>query len=268
MNDALFWALLKQEKKKIIGLSLGITFYEWLITWVYPILLRSPAIKEIPDLFPSAVKQAFGVSTTEGDLSYEAYITAQLLGRLWPLLITFYGINTANSVIHRPIEQGEISFPLSAPITRSTIFSTQLGVLCTALAFISGAALGGIYSATAYWDITISRWHYFRLQILTLLLSVTLSAYTLLISFLFNSQERAVGWAAGLILMFYGLDVVSDLSESFKWLRNFTPLGLFRPQEVLQKNVLPRKAFTFLSISCAVSLALTRLLYSRRDFPV
>jgi len=269
MNDTLYWVMLKQEGKKIIGYSLGLALYEWIVTWIYPIIIQSPDIEEIPKSFPSAVKRAFGVSTGEEvDLSYEAYISAQLFGRIWTLIISFYGINTANAMVAQPVEQGFMAYPLSSPVSRSEILNTQIGVLITELALVTGVSLGGIYASTAHFNLTIPRWQYFRLGILAFSLGSAISAYSLLLAVVFDTEEEAERYASALTFAFYGLDVVSSFSDRFSGLRYLTPFGLFRPQEVLQVKIPPKKECLILGVITGVNLVLAGILFSRKDLVV
>ncbi len=268
MNDALYWVMLKQEGKKIIGYSLGVVLYEGLITWVYPIILQSPAIEELPKSFPSVVKRAFGVSTGEEiDMSYEAYISAQLFGRLWTLIMSFYGMNTVDSLVTKPMEKGCMAYLLSSPVTRSEILNTQIAVLLTELALVTGTTISGVYAATAHFEITISRWQYLRLATLAFSLCSVISAYSLLSAVLFNTEE-AMRYASVITFVFYGLDVVSCLSDRFSGLKYLTPFGLFRPQEVLQGKAMPTKGFVVLSVITGVTLGIAGILFSRKDLVV
>ncbi len=269
MNDAFYRVMLKKESKKILGYSLGIVLYEGLITWVYPILIQSPAIEEIPKSFPSTVKRAFGVSTGEEiDMSYEAYNSALLFERLWTLIISVYGISTANSLVTQLLEQGFMTYPLSSPVSRSELLNTQIGVLLTELALVSCATLGGVYMATAHFKIKIARWQYFRLGILASSLSSAISAYSLLLAVIFDTKEEVLRYASVFTFAFYGLDVVSSLCDRFSGLKHLTPFGLFRPQEVLQGKVLPTREFVVLSVITGVSLVLARILFNRKDLTV
>lgn len=269
MNDTLYWVMLRQEGKKIVGYSLGLALYEWIVTWIYPIIMQSPDIEEIPKSFPSTVKRAFGVSTEEKvDLSYEAYISAQLLGRLWSLIIAFYGINTANTLVAKLVEQGFMAYPLSSPVSRSEILNTQIGVLLTELALLTGTTLGGISTATEHFDLTIFRWQYFRMGILAFSLGSAISAYSLLFAVIFDTKEESERMASALTFAFYAFDVVSCLSDRFSGLRYLTPFGLFRPQEVLQEKILPTKEILVLGVITGVNLVLSGILFSRKDLTV
>ena len=269
MNNALYQVMLKQEGKKIIGYSLGLILYEGLITSVYPIIIQSPAIEELPKSFPTVVKRAFGVSTGEEvDLSYEAYISAQLFGRLWTLIMSSYSINTVNALVTKPMDQGSMAYLLATPVSRSELLNTQIGVLLTELVLLTGATLGGVYTATAHYEIPIARWQYFRLGTLAFSLCSVISAYSLLLAVLFNAEEEATRYASAITFIFYGLDVVSSLSDRFSGLKYFTPFGLFRPQKVLQGKVIPTKEFVVLAAITGVTMAITGILFSRKDLPV
>lgn len=268
MNDALYWVMLKQESKKIIGYSLGVVLYEGLITWVYPIIIKSPLIEELPKSFPSAVKRAFGVSTGEEvDVSYEAYISAQLFGRLWTLSMSFYGISMVDTLVAKPMEKGCMAYLLSSPVSRFEILNTQIGVLLTELALVTGTTLGGVYAATAYFEIAIARWPYFRLGILAFSLCSAIVAYSLLAAVLFDTEE-AVRYASAITFVFYGLDVVSSLDDRFSGLKYLTPFGLFRPQEVLQGKAMPTKGIVVLSVITGATLVIAGILFSRKDLAV
>jgi ABC-2 type transport system permease protein len=269
MNDALYWVMIKHESKKILGYALGLNAFQWLVTGVYPALVKSPVMEDIPKSFPSAVKRVFGVSTEDNvDLSYEAYISAQLFGRFWTLIISVYGISAANTLLAQLIDRGFMSFPLSAPIFRCDVLNTQIAVLLTELLFVTGTTIGGIYASTAFSDITINRWQYFRLGVLAFSLGSAISAYSLLLGTFLGSEEESLRAASVLTFVFYGLDVVSCLSDRFSCLKRFTPFGLFRPQEVLQGKVLPTKGWAVLSVISGLAFALANAVFKRKDLVV
>lgn len=268
MNESLYLVMLKQESTKIIGYSLGFFCYEWVITWIYPIIMQSPDIAELPQSFPCSVKRAFGVATEEVDLSYEAYISAQLYGRIWTLIMSAYALNTLNSLVVQPVEQGFLAYPLASPVSRSGILNTQIAVLLTELVLVTAVSIIGVYTAAAHYKIALARWQYFRLGLLAFCLCSAVSSYSLLLTIIFDAKEEGIRCAGALTLAFYGLDVVSSLSDSLAKLKYFTPFGLFRPQEVLQGRVLPTKGFAVLNLLTWVSSGLAGILFSRKDLSV
>lgn len=266
MNRALYWAMVKHDGKKIMACSWGIVLYEWLITGVYPVLVQSPEIEKIPQSFPAKVKRAFGVATGEKvDLSYEAYISAQWFGRFWSLIISVYAITTANGLVPQLLEQGFMAYPLASPVSRSEILNTQIAVLLTELAIITGVALDGIYDATDHYEIKIARGQYVRLGILAFSLSAVIGLYSILLAVLLPNGEEAGRYAAALTFAFYGLDVVSSLSDRFSGLRHLSLFGLFRPQDVLQGKASIKKKVAAFSLLTGGTWILARTLFARKD---
>ena len=151
--------------------------------------------------------------------------------------------------------------------SRSELLNTQIGVLLTELALVASAALGGIYITTAYFKIKIARWQYLRLGILAFSLSSAISAYSLLLAVIFDTEEEVLRYASVFTFAFYGLDVVSSLCDRFSGLKHLTPFGLYYPQEVLRGKV-PTREFVILSVITGVSLVLAGILFNRKDLTV
>jgi len=131
-----------------------------------------------------------------------------------------------------------------------------------------GTTLGGVYAATAHFEISIARWQYFRLGILAFSLYSTIGAYSLLLAVLFDTKEEAVRYASALTFAFYGLDVVSSLSDRLSGLKYLTPFGLFRPQEVLKGRAVPTREVVVLGLITGVTLSISEFLFSRKDLQV
>lgn len=268
MNDALYLTLLKQDGKKLMGCSAGIILYQWLLTWVYPILIKSPAIGELTKGFPSEIKKAFGVSAGEEiDLSYEAYISAQFTGRIWSLLLAIYGVYGVKSLLVEPIEQGVMVFPLSAPLTRSEIFNSCISAYLTQLGLINSAQWVGILAATAFFDIDIDRWKYFKLSISAASLGAVIVSYCFFLA-VAATDTKAFGYTGAITFLLYGLSIASSISKNYNWLKYVTPFTLYRSQDILQgkadsaKEILGGVAITAIFFNWAAKL------FAVRDFLV
>lgn len=268
INDALYSSMLKHESKKVFAYSAGLILYEGLITWVYSILCESPLIEDLPQSFPEPIRRAFGVATEKTDTSYEAYISAQFLTRMWPLLISFYGIGTADALVTRLAEQGFLAYPLSAPVSRAEVFNTQIFVLLSELGLITGATIGGIYAAAAWFELKIPRLKYLSLGISGFVLAAFISAYSLLLGVLLPEEEQPARLAGGLTVVFYGLDIISGLSERFSGLRPLTPFGWFRPLGILQGKVLSVKPCLGMSALSGAFYILANRLFICKDLEI
>lgn len=268
LDKALYKSMLKLHSKKILSFSTGIVMYEWLVTWVYPTIAKSPAVIEIANSFPTSVKSVFGVTSGDRQDSYEAYISAEFFGRIWTLIMAIYGVNTADALLAKLVEQGFMAFPLSALVTRTEIINTEIAVLLTGFAAMTGFTLLGVYSGIALFGVEINHWHYFRLGILGFSFFSAIGSYSLFFSALFNTEEQALTYSAAVTFIFFALDVVSGLDERFSWVQYITLFGLYRPQGVLEGTIVPTGQILGLAGIATLMFVLTGVVFSQKDIPV
>jgi len=268
MNRALFRAMFKQYRKKVAAISTGIVLYEGLLTWVYPVIAKNSAVMEIAESIPSAVKTVFGVPENARTDTFEAFISGQFFARIWVMLMALYGIETANALLAKMVDDGSLAFLLSTPVSRSEILSTQTGVLISTNSILVAVTIFGLYFGTFCSGIEIEHWRYLRFGILGLSFFSLIESYSLFFSAWFVEEERALTYAAGLTLAFYGLDIAGGLSDKLSWLKKLSLFQLFQPQEVLEGTTDPAWPIIGLSIASTVLWYLTKKVFETKDLAI
>ena len=268
MNRALFRAMFKQYRKKVAAISTGMVLYEGLLTWVYPVIAKNPAVTEVAESMPSAVKTVFGISENARIDTFEAMISGQFFARIWVMLMALYGIQTANAVLARMVDDGSLAFLLSTPVSRSEILSTQMGVLISTNALIVSATILGLYVGTFCSGIEINYGCYLRLGLLGVAFFSLIEMYSLFFSAWFAEEERALTYAMGLTLAFYGLDIVGGLSQKLAWLKRLSLFQWFQPQEVLEGTINPAGPIIGLSVASTILWFLTKRVFESSDLAV
>jgi ABC-2 type transport system permease protein len=268
MNRALFRAMFKQYRKKVAVISTGIILYEGLLTWVYPVIAKNPAISEIAESIPSAVKTVFGVPENARTDTFEAFISGQFFARIWVMLMALYGIEAANALLARMVDDGFLAFLLSTPVSRSEIISTQTWVLISTNIILVAAMIGGVYFGTFCSGIEIEHGRYIDLGLLGLSFFSLIGIYSLFFSAWFVEEERALTYAMGLTLAFYGLDIVGGLSDKYSWLKNLSLFQWFQPQEVLEGTTDPLWPIIGFSVASAVLWYFTRKVFEIKDLAI
>lgn len=268
MNRALFRVMFKQSRKKVAAISIGIILYEGLLTGVYPVIAKNPAVTVIAESIPSAVKSVFGVPENSRTDTFEAFISGQFFARIWVMLMALYGIQTANALLAKMVDDGSLAFLLSTPVSRSEILSTQTGVLISTNAILVAVTIVGLYFGTFCSGIEIEHWRYLRLGILGLSFFSLIEIYCLFFSAWFAGEERALTFATGLTLAFYGLDIVGGLSADFSWLKNLSLFQWFQPQEVLEGTTDPAWSIIGLSAASAVLWFLAKKVFDTKDLAI
>ena len=260
--------MFRQQRPKLVKLSLGIVLYEGLLTWVYPLISRNSAVSGIVASIPSTVKTVFGVSPKARADTFEAFISAQFLARIWSALIALYGINTANALLSKLVDEGSLVFPLSTPVSRTNILTTQTAVLLSGNAALVAATIAGLFVGTFWFKIRIRYSRYLSLGTLALTFFSLISSYSFLFAAWAEDGEKASAYAYGLTFAFYALDVIGGLSKKSAWVGYFSIFKFFKPQEVLEGNLNPSKAIIGLTAGSAVLTALTISVFNGKDLPL
>jgi len=269
MNRALFRAMFKQYRKKVMAISTGIILYEGLLTWVYPVIAKNPAVTEIAQSLPSTVKTVFGVPENARTDTFEAFISGQFFARIWVMIMALYGIGTANALLGKIVDDGSIAFLLSTPVSRSEIISTQTGVMMSTNAILVAATIVGLYFGTFCSGIEIEHGRYIDLGLLGLSFFSLIEIYSLFFSAWFvEEEERALTYAAGLTLLFYGLDIAGGLSDKLFWLKNLSLFQWFQPQEVLEGTTDPLWPIIGISVASVILWFLTKKVFETKDLAI
>lgn len=265
LNGTLLRTMFKQSRKKVSAISAGVFLYEGLLTWVYPIVAKNAAVTEIAESFPSAVKTVFGVSENARTDTFEGFISAQFLSRIWVMIMAVYGIETANALLAKMVDDGSMGYLLSTPVSRSEILSTQAVVLIGTNAILVTATIVGLYFGTFCSAIKINHWQYFRFGLLGIAFFSVIELYSLFFSTWFAEEERALIYAAGLTLTFYGLDIAGGLSDKLSRLKDVSLFRWFQPQEVLEGTVNPAWPIIGLSSASIILWFLTMKVFDSKD---
>jgi ABC-2 type transport system permease protein len=263
----LFKAMFKEQRNNLLKISGGFVLYETLLSWVYPAIAKTPAVGEIVETIPSAVKTVFGVSPDARTDTFEAFFSSQFLARIWSLVMAAYGINTANALLAQLIDDGSLALPLSTPISRRKILATQAALLFVNNAALIGVTFGGVFLGTRLFKIEIDKKAYLKLGVLSQFFFSTIGSYALLFAAL-GEKEKSLASAYGLTALFYGLDVMAGLWDKLNWVGSFSLFQLFKPQDILEGTVNPTGAMIGLAAGIAVLMEAAGWAFEKRDLPL
>lgn len=268
MNDALFRVMMKLTTPMITKLSTGIILYEGLLTWVYPVISENLAITKVVEAIPTAVKSVFGVSEEDKTDSFEAFITAQFLARIWAVFMVLYNVETAHELLTKMIEDGFLAFPLSTPVPRNEFLTTQALVLINGNAILVFFTLLGLFGGTSLFGISIDRWRYFRFGFLSFTFYSLVGAYSLFFASCFTEEDIALSLAVGLTLTFYAMDVAGGLNDKLSWLRKLSLFQCYQPQKVLEGTTDPTKTILGLISGTLILLGLGIITFNETNLAI
>jgi ABC-2 type transport system permease protein len=268
INLPFFRTMFKQQCYNILKISSGIILYEGLLTWVYPAISKTtPAVTEIVEAFPSPVKVVFGVSPDARTDTFEAYISSQFFSRIWTMVMAAWEINTANALLAELIDNGSLAFPLSAPVSRSGILTTQAAVLMASNILLTALTFTALFIGTAIFGIKIAKTKYLKLSLLSFSFFSVIGGYSFWFCTL-TEKEKSLASAYGLTASFYILDVLAGLSDKLSWAGRLSLFRLLKPQEVLEGANHPAGITTTLLTSTVIILYLAARVFEKKDLPL
>lgn len=222
------------------------------------------------DALPPAMLEMFNISTAmdfSNIVDYFAYSFQYIL-----MAICIYGGILGTSALSREENEGTIEFLYSKPITRTSIVLKKLIVsvisLFILITIIGIVSFGFVFVFTSGESKQID----ILMEIKTVLVgsfiaSLIFMSVGFLISVLLKDNKSPIQIGLGMFFGTYVLGIVSKLNDDFEFLKYLSPYDKYTPSEIVASGL----DMTYLAISMVViiiSLALTFVLYKKRDFRV
>ncbi|MGL5067906.1 MAG: ABC transporter permease subunit [Sarcina sp.] len=222
------------------------------------------------DALPNVMLEMFNISTTmdfSNIVDYFAYSFQYIL-----MAVCIYGGILGTSALSREENEGTIELLYSKPITRSSIVLSKFIVSVISLIILIGIL--GIVSFGFVLAFTSGEVNQVEnlMKIKTILVGAFIVALVFmsigfLISVILKDNKSPIQIGLGMFFGTYVLGIVSKLNTDFEFLRYFSPYDQFTPAEMASKGF----DLGYLGLSILVigiSIALTFVLYNKRDFRV
>lgn len=258
--------LLKIELKsncKIILLFLAIiTLYAGLITAMFDPELGA-GINELAESMP----QFFAVFGMENPgTTLLDFLNNYLYGFILILIPFIYIILMCYKLVAKYIDKGSMAYLLNTHYSRTKIMLTQFTVLLIGLFVLicySTALIIFVSNFMFEGEMEISK--FLLLNLGLFILEIFLSTLCFMFACLFSELKFSIGLGAGLGMIFFLVQMLSQTSEDIEFLKYLTPLTLFNPESLVAFET---KGFICLSIllsSAIVFFVIAIFRFKKRD---
>lgn len=258
--------LLKIELKsncKIILLFLAIiTLYAGLITAMFDPELGA-GINELAESMP----QFFAVFGMENPgTTLLDFLNNYLYGFILILIPFIYIILMSYKLVAKYIDKGSMAYLLNTHYSRTKIMLTQFTVLMIGLFVLicySTALIIFVSNFMFEGEMEISK--FLLLNLGLFILEIFLSTLCFMFACLFSELKFSIGLGAGLGMIFFLVQMLSQTSEDIEFLKYLTPLTLFNPESLVAFET---KSFICLSIllsSAIVFFVIAIFGFKKRD---
>lgn len=216
---SVFARTVHEHRRTLAGWTVGLFAYSLAMTGVYPTIRAFPALAQLHESYPKALRSLFDIT----DLTTGAgYLRAEIFSLVGPALIIVLAVSWGGDVIAGEEERGTIDLLLANPITRRRV------VLEKWAALVAGVALGALgLGAGLAIGIPATGMRIGAVSVLAAICAVTL------LGALFGTLALALGAATGRRGLARGLSVLlavlayllSTLPTLVNWLRPLRPLS-------------------------------------------
>jgi ABC-2 type transport system permease protein len=263
MSLVMFRQAIKDLRWPVFWYALGLAVYAVLILSFYPTVRENAAsMSQLMDAFPKAIMDAFGA----GDMaSLAGFVGGKFLNVMWPVIVGVFVIMAGAATVAREVERGTIELLLSVPESRTRLFAAKLGALFAGILVLVAATVGALWLGALLVEETLEVGNLLALGAVLTSFAVAVGGYTVLLSSFSKDRGKPAGIAAGITLAFYVAWVVSDLSEDWGWLSNFSIFTAFDPQRALASGEIePLHLGALLAVGLVCALA-AAVVFRRRD---
>jgi len=228
-------SLYKREMK--ISLKLFVIILSVLAIYIILIIgMYNPDMQktlgEIVELMPELMT-AFGMSAYASSLM--EFLVSYLYGMLLIVLPLLFCILRSNALIAKYVEQGSMVYLVAAPVKRRTVALTQCLVLVSCITMICVCvSVVQIAAARFYFPAELDIPGLLEMNTGLMCLLLFCSGFCFLCSCLFSDTRHSTAFGAGIPVLMYLVQMLSNTGGKLEWLRYLTFFTLFNPNGILQ----------------------------------
>ncbi|SHK00497.1 ABC-2 type transport system permease protein [Hathewaya proteolytica DSM 3090] len=242
-----------------------LTMYTVVIIWMFKPELANVLVqyKEMMPEFMAAV----GMNGNSGTLI--EFINTYLYGFLMLIVPMIFEIMIVNKTIMKYVDSGSMACLLSTPNSRKKIIVTQIvSIFISVTMLIAVITLIGVISSELMFPGKLEIGKYFNLNLSVLILHFVISSIALISACFFNDTRGFFVVGAGVPLLFYLIQMLSNMGGKLENLKYFTLYTLF-PGKYIISNSNGVLCSNVIMITIAISLCIASIsVFTKKDLPL
>ena len=169
-------------------------------------------------------------------------------------------------LVAKHIDKGSMAYLLNTHYSRIQIILTQFIVLVIGLLVLVCYATGLIiFISNLMFKGEMEIIKFLLVNLGLFILEVFLSTLCFMFACLFNELKFSIGLGAGLEMIFFLVQMLSQVSDDIEFLKYFTPLTLFSPENIIKYDIESFMYLGVLLISAVVFFVITMKKFKKRD---
>lgn len=234
MNITLFKASFKSNFKALLIFSIIMVFYFSMIIVMYD-PMTTDSMAALIEMLPQQLINMLGFTLQVP--TYTGFVASYFYGFLIILFPTILIIMVTYRVMGKLIDQGSMAYLLSTPNSRISIALTQgLSVVFLLTVLIVVVTSSGIIFSEIFYSSQLEIGKFILINVGAIAYFFAVSSLSFFANVFFNEAKNALSVASAFPVGFFLIQMVAQLGEQLDFMRYFTILTLYQPNDILQDN--------------------------------
>jgi ABC-2 type transport system permease protein len=259
----IFWHNLREQTIGVIWYLFGIWLYLWMLIAFFPYMKKVHYDQLLAQL-PKVVQNLYG-NTLNSVTTIEGFLSGEFLAFFFVIIVGMYAASAAGSAIAEKIDNKNMDFELSQPISRSQYFLAHLYVILTNLGIIVGITCLTILLLCSIYNVPIFAQGVLAFGINAYLFFFFLAGLALLLSTLLRRKIQIVGLLASLLIAFYFFTTLAQLISKLNPYLKDSLYYYYNPHDLLANGTIPLASLIFFILPGIVFIALAWYIFQKRD---
>jgi ABC-2 type transport system permease protein len=257
---------MRYESRRRVGGTAALTVllaaFIGLVIYIYPSIAEATTeIDALVESLPQAFREGFGA---ESYASIEGFLSTEVYGFLWLLLLGMYFTYAAGGLLASDVESGRIYMVLATPISRTRLAVEKFLSLLVPLVTLNTVIPVFVFGASIAIDYVIDPWHLLLVHVLSVPYLLVCAGLGLVLSAVVDRGDVAQRSGIAVVFLLFMLDSVT-VDTDFEWLGTLSPTRYFDPTEILLNETLDIGDSILLLVAASVLVVVALAIFQRRD---
>lgn len=262
INSTLYFREMKKSIKVLLVFFAVITMYVSIIIGMY-----DPKMMETLDNFYKIMPEVMSaVGMSKGATSLLGFMVSYLYGFILVIFPMIFCIICGNGLVAKYTDSGAMAVLIGAPVKRKKVVITQLMVLVTGvIVLVLYSTLLEILIAAVNFPGELNIGSLVKLNVGLLFLILFTASICFCASCFFSETKYSLAFGAGIPILMYVLQMLSNVGEKTKNIKYLTYFTLFDANGIIAGN---SDAFlgTFILLTGAIALFVTSVgIFCKKD---
>jgi len=228
---------LRDLRRGFLYWSLGITALVALHIGVYPSVRDNPALNELAESYPEAIKGFIGFGGELDWVSAPGYLGAELYSFVVPLLLLIVAIGAGSGALAGEEERGTLELLLSLPVSRVRVALEKLAALVAEVVGLALVLLAALWIGVTAIDMNVSGAHLAAATLSAVLLAIGFGAIALAAGAATGKRSIAIAVSSAGAVAAYVVNSLAPLVSELEPVQRISPFYFYSASDPLRRGL-------------------------------